>query len=309
MLKVGQNFRAYRQTRKLIKENCYNLIHNHSPIGGLLSRIAARDIRKRGTKVIYTAHGFHFFKGAPKMNWLIFYPVEKLSSRWTDVLITITHEDYALAQEKMKAKKVVYVPGVGIDTSAFMPDETASKVRTQKRAELDIKDSDIVLLSVGELNKNHEVIIRAMAKLANRNVHYVIAGRGILKNYIEKLAEDLGVKEQLHLLGFRTDVKDLFKTADVFVHPSFREGLSVAVMEAMASSLPIICSKIRGNTDLIDNGRGGFLFNPADMDNAYNALKDMVTTPDMKAFGLYNVKRAESLDVQIVLETMRVLYS
>lgn len=227
VLKVGQNLRAYRQTRRLIKENGYDLIHSHSPIGGLLSRIAASDMRMKGTKVIYTAHGFHFFKDAPLLNWVLFYPIEKFSSRMTDVLVTITHEDYSLTQRKMSAKKVVYVPGVGIDTKAFLPDTSANEIRRQKREELGLKDSNIMLLSVGELNKNknHELRIRAMAKLSDKNVHYVVAGRDVLKDYLEQLADSLGVKEQLHLLGFRTDVRDLFKTADVFAHPSFREGL------------------------------------------------------------------------------------
>lgn len=310
VLKVSQNLRAYRQTRKLVKVNHYNLIHSHSPIGGLLSRIAVKDMRKKGTKMIYTAHGFHFFKGAPKLNWLIFYPIEKVSSQWTDVLVTITHEDYKLAQEKMNAKKVVYVPGVGIDTKTFHPDANASEINAKKRKELALRTDDVVLLSVGELNKNknHEIVLRAMAKLNNKNVHYVIAGSGILKDFLEQLSQELGVRNQLHLLGFRTDVRELFKMADVFVHPSHREGLSVAVMEAMASSLPIICSKIRGNTDLIDEGKGGCLFSPTDEEGTLKALKAVVNCQDRKGMGAYNVKKAEGLDVTVVLETMRELY-
>lgn len=311
VLKVGQNLRAYRQTRKLIVENKYDMIHSHSPIGGLLSRIAVRDMRKKGTKMIYTAHGFHFFNGAPLLNWLIFYPIEKFSSRWTDVLVTITHEDYALAQKKMSAKEVIYVPGVGINTAAFKPGDDAAVIRKQKREELGLTEENIVLMSVGELNKNknHEVVIRAMAQLKNRNVHYVIAGRGVLKEHLEHLAKELGVGEQLHLLGFRTDVRDLFKTADVFAHPSFREGLSVAVMEAMASALPIICTEIRGNTDLIDEGKGGYLFHPADVESAYRALKNMTEAKDLKAFGAYNMEKAKTLDMKAVMEKMKEIYA
>lgn len=316
ILKVNQNLRAYKQTRKLIKKNNYDLIHSHSPIGGLLSRIAARDMRTspnrgKGTKVIYTAHGFHFFKGAPLLNWVLFYPIEKISSRWTDVLVTITHEDYKLAQNKMSAKEVVYIPGVGIDTKVFLPDASTTKVRNTKREDIGIKDGDIMLLSVGELNKNknHEVILRAMAALGNKNVHYFIAGRGILKDYLETLADELGLKDQLHLLGFRTDVKDLFKAADIFVHPSFREGLSVAVMEAMASALPVICTEIRGNTDLIDAGKGGYLFGPNDVDSAVWALKQMIEINDIKAYGQYNAEKAKGLDVKVVMDTMKKIYS
>ena len=311
VLRVGQNFRAYRQTRKLIKDNKYDLIHSHSPIGGLLSRIAAKDMRKNGTRVIYTAHGFHFFKGAPKLNWLIFYPIEKIASRWTDVLITITHEDYRLAQKKMNAKKVVYVPGVGIDTRSFEFDEQSVETRKRIRTELGISGSNTVILSVGELNKNknHEIILRALAMLKNQNIHYLIAGRGVLKSYLEELAESLGIQGQLHLLGFRSDVKDLFRSADVFAHPSFREGLSVAVMEAMASSLPIICTNIRGNTDLIDNGKGGFWFDPNDVNSACEALENILKYSDKNALGQYNLNKAKILDIREILKTMKELYS
>lgn len=311
IFKVGQNLLAYKQTRKLIVENKYDLIHSHSPIGGLLSRIAAHDMRVKGTKVVYTAHGFHFFKGAPIINWLLFYPIEKFCSKWTDVLITITHEDFSLAQSKFKAKDVVYVPGVGIDVEKFAPDVNDGDLTLSKREELGISPNDLVLLSVGELNKNknHEIIIRAMAQINKPNLKYVIAGKGALRNHLEQLAESLGIRKQILFLGFRTDVRDLYKTADVFVHPSFREGLSVAVMEAMASGLPVVCSEIRGNTDLIDDGKGGFLFNPKDLCTACEALTRILNNEKRESFGIYNIEKAKGLDVQVVLEKMEIIYT
>ena len=301
VLNVQQNIKAYIQTKKIIDKNGYSLIHSHSPIGGFLSRIAARRARKNGTKMIYTAHGFHFFKGAPLMNWLIFYPIEKISSRWTDVLVTITREDYLLAQKKMSARKLVYVPGVGINTSSFAPKKEDSAIKAIKREELGIATTDCVMLS--------EIVIRAMAKLGAKDLHYVIAGRGVLKDYLEQLAKDLGINCQLHLLGFRTDVKDLFKMADFFAHPSYREGLSVAVMEAMANGLPVICSEIRGNTDLIDNNKGGYLFNPASPEAAYNALKQIIECADRGSMGEYNSNKSKDLDIESVLETMKDIYT
>ena len=311
VLNVQQNIKAYKQTKKIIDENGYSLIHSHSPIGGFLSRIAARDARRRGTRVIYTAHGFHFFKGAPLMNWLIFYPIEKICSRWTDVLVTITCEDYLLAQKKMYAKKLVYVPGVGINTRSFAPEKEDSAINAIKREELGIATTDCVMLSVGELNKNknHEIVLRAMAQLGRNDLHYVIAGKGVLKEHLEQLAQELGISSQLHLLGFRTDVKDLFKMADFFAHPSYREGLSVAVMEAMANGLPVICSEIRGNTDLIDNNKGGYLFNPASQETAYNALKQIIECADRSYMGEYNLNKSKGLDIESVLETMKDIYA
>lgn len=311
VLKVEQNLRAYCQTRMLVKNNQYDLIHSHSPIGGLLSRIATRDMRKKGTKVIYTAHGFHFFKGAPLKNWFIFYPIEKLASRWTDILITITHEDYRLAQEKMYAKKVVYVPGVGINTTVFNNSgNDYVRIRKAKREELGITDSDIMMISVGELNrnKNHEVVIRAMAAIGSQRLKYVIAGRGEMTENLKRLAKELSVDHQLLLLGFRTDVRDLFRAADVFVHPSFREGLSVAVMEAMASGLPVLCSNIRGNIDLIEEGKGGYLFDPGDAETVASAIAKTLGQKNLKTLGAYNRARAQKLDVEVVMRTMRELY-
>ena len=240
----------------LCSENSYNLMHCHSPIGSVVARIAAINKRKKGMKVIYTAHGFHFYKGAPKKNWLIFYPIEKICSNFTDVLITINKEDYDFAKKHMKAKRVEYIPGVGIDTKKFIiPDYNV----TEKKEELGLKDKDIMILSVGELNqnKNHEVVVRAISKLKNSNIHYFIAGKGDKEQYLDELAKELDV--DLHLLGYRTDIIELLNTADIFAFPSFREGLSVALMEAMAAGLPCVVSRIRGNVDLIEDGINGYL--------------------------------------------------
>lgn len=311
VMNVCENIKAYNQTKKIIEENNYSLIHSHSPIGGFISRIAARSARKHGTKVIYTAHGFHFFKGAPLANWMLFYPIELICSRWTDVLVTITSEDYQLAKNKMHAKEVVYVPGVGINSAIFAPNEGDSVVNNDKRRELGLSMEDFVMLSVGELNKNknHEILIRAMAQLGRTDVHYVIAGKGDLKEYLKQLSEELGVGKQVHLLGFRTDIKDLLKMADFFAHPSFREGLSVAIMEAMADGLPVICTDIRGNRDLIEDNEGGYLFKPYNQETAYQALKKMVESPIRESMGLYNLKKSEQLDINAILKVMKKIYS
>ena len=184
----------------MCKKNGYTLMHCHSPIGSVVARIAACNARKKGMKVIYTAHGFHFYKGAPKKNWLVFYPIEKMCSKLTDVLITINQEDYIFAKKHMKAKKIEYIPGVGIDIKKFNNGEFD---RAAKRKELGLDADDIMLLSVGELNqnKNHEVIIKAIGALENQNIHYFIAGKGDKEELLKKLAEQKNVK--LHLLGRR----------------------------------------------------------------------------------------------------------
>lgn len=305
VMNLKQDYVAYKQVKKILLDNRYTFIHCHSPIGGVVGRLAGRATH---TKVIYTAHGFHFFKGAPLKNWLIFYTIEKFCACFTDVLITINKEDYVFAQKKMHAKKIVYVPGVGIDLERI---QSVQSDRSELRKSMGVPEDCILLFSVGELNanKNHEVVVKALAKLNNPKVHYAIAGIGIKKEYLEQLATELGVEKQLHLLGFRTDVLNLYKASDLFVFPSFREGLSVSLMEAMACGIPVICSKIRGNVDLIENGVGGFCFLPDDNEALVDCLKKMIDEKYLRDnFGQSNLKRIKNFGLKNVLVNMKAIY-
>lgn len=297
------NIRAIRQIKELVEKNEYDIVHCHTPIAAACTRLACRKVRKQGTKVFYTAHGFHFYKGAPKKNWLMFYPVEKLCAQFTDVLITINREDYAFAQAKLRAKEIVYVPGVGIDLEKF---GKATVDRGAKRQELGIPEDAPLLLSVGELNanKNHETVIRALADRAD--VYYLIAGAGGLQEYLQQVIDQLGMTERVKLLGYRTDVVELYAAADVFVFPSFREGLSVSVMEAMACGLPVVCSKIRGNVDLIDEN-GGALFDPHSVEDCKTALLSILERETDDA-GAYNMNKVKMFDGKCVIAAMNALY-
>lgn len=302
VLSLSQHIRAYKQVKQILTNDKYELMHCHSPIGGLISRLACRKVRKSGTRVIYTAHGFHFYKGAPLKNWLLYYPVEKFGSYFTDTLITINKEDYALAQKKMKAKKVEYVAGVGIDLTKFGQDTVN---RSEKCKELCIPSDATVLLSVGELNenKNHETVIRAIKDL---DVYYIIAGKGDLKEHLQSLIDELGLTERVKLLGFRTDVSELYRVSDIYILPSIREGLNVSVMEAMASGLPVVCGRIRGNTDLIDNN-GGALFDPHSVDECKKAVIDVIgqNKNDLSA---YNLEKVQTMSVEQVNIRMKEIY-
>jgi glycosyltransferase involved in cell wall biosynthesis len=250
-----QNFKAYKELKKLIKEENYDLVHTHTPTASMLVRLACRQFRRRGLKVFYTAHGFHFFKGAPLLNWVIYYPIEKCLSRYTDVLITINKEDYARSKNKFHAKNVEYIPGVGIDVEKFV--NTVGE-RDAKRGELAVPKYDFMILSVGELNSNkdHEVIIRAIAKLERTDITYAICGTGHLRDYLNNLARELGVK--LNLLGYRTDIAGICKSADLFAFPSKREGLGLAAIEAMACGLPLVTSNVHGIVDYSTDGETGY---------------------------------------------------
>ena len=298
------NVKAVGQIKRLVMTEKYDLVHCHTPIAAFCTRLACRKARKKlGTKVFYTAHGFHFYKGAPKKNWLIFYTAEKLVARYTDVLITMNGEDYALAQKKLRAKKVAYVPGVGIDLSKFGKAEINV---AEKRASLGVPEGATLLLSVGELNenKNHSTVIRTLKDF--ENVHYVIAGKGHLEAELLALAAAEGVCDRLHLLGYRTDVAELYAAADAFVFPSYREGLSVSLMEAMATGLPVVCSAIRGNVDLIDE-QGGALFDPHSVDACREAIATVLAA-DRAAAGAYNKEKVKEFSTDTVFAAMRLLY-
>lgn len=306
VMNIPQNIKAFNQIKKLMKGNKYEFIHCHSPIGGVCGRLAAKWSK---TKVIYTAHGFHFYKGSSKINWMIYYPIEKCLSYITDVLITINKEDYELAKKKMNAKKIEYIPGVGVDTNKF---GSVDIDKFEKRKELGLSENNIVLLSVGELNKNknHEVVIRALAKLSNPNIHYIVAGRGNLELYLKELLKKLNMVNNVKLLGFRNDISELYRISDIFCFPSYREGLSVALMEVMASGLPVVCSKIRGNVDLIDHKRGGFLCNLNSVEEFEIYIKELVNDTDKrKRMSEYNRSIIEQYDITIVNQKMKNIYN
>ena len=276
-LKPG-NLRAYRDLKRVIDEGEYDLIHCHTPVGALLTRLAARKARKKRTKVIYTAHGFHFYRGAPMLNWLVYFPAEWLCGFFTDVLITINREDYAFAQKHIHAGNVCYVPGVGVDLTQFHSSREAA------REKLGIGKDEFVLLSVGEMtvNKNHRLALQALALLRRKPIRYVLVGRGEQMEALKAQARELGISDRVIFTGYRNDVAELYPAADAFFFPSIREGLSVALMEAMASGLPAIVGQIRGNTDLIDDGVEG-LYMPLTPEGAAEAIQKLYDDPELRS--------------------------
>ena len=307
-LKAG-NVSAYKALKKIIDSGHYDIIHCHTPVGAALTRRAAIGARKSGTRVFYTAHGFHFYKGAPLVNWLVYYPVEWLCSFWTDTLITINKEDYERAKRRLHAKRVEYVPGVGIDVKRFV--ETKID-RTAKRRELGVPEDAVMLLSVGELNenKNHSVVIRALREINDPNIHYAVAGNGPLFDYLTSLAAELGVSNQVHILGYRTDVAEIYKAADIFVFPSKREGLPVAVMEAMAAGLPVVATKIRGAVDLLEGSENPMIEQSKDV-NAYSELLGLLANSIVlrEHIRQANQNKAKAFDVSQITIILRNIYN
>ena len=305
---IGQNIKAYQQVKKLMEQNHYVFCHCHSPIGGVVARIAGHRTK---TKVIYTAHGFHFYKGAPIANWLMFYPVEKILSYWTDTLITINQEDYERAKKKFHAGKTYYLPGIGIDLERFHVG--AAQTIQQKRQELGLQPQDVFLLSVGELSdrKNHVVVIEAMKQLIQRHpqLRYFICGQGEKKQELQQLIRKYHLEDHVKLLGFRTDVAELCQAADVFVFPSKQEGLPVALMEAMACGVPVVCSRIRGNTDLVKNGENGYLVSADQPEEYIQAIEKLLqiwkNTEEVRQMRKNNRARIKQYSLQTVLKQYR----
>lgn len=303
-----RNVKAYKMLKKMIESEAFDMVQCNTPVGGVLGRLAARKARKNGTRVIYIAHGFHFFKGSPALSWLVFYPVEKFLSYMTDVLITINKEDYNCALRHFKAKKTVWINGIGIDIDKIAG---CSADRYGLRHKLGIKDSDILLISVGELRKlkNHELIIRAMSKLGDASIHYAIAGSGQTRDELENLAAQLGLERNVHLLGFCDNVGEILKASDIFCFPSHREGLPVALMEAMAAGLPAVASDVRGNTDLIVPGKGGFLYSPDDAEGFAEGIRRLAQDRELRgSMGEYNKESIKAYDIKMIKEKLSNIY-
>jgi glycosyltransferase EpsD len=259
------NLEAYRQLGRILAETHYDVIHCHTPMGGVLGRLAAKKHRKAGVNVIYTAHGFHFYRGAPIRAWLAYYPVEKFLSRHTDALITINREDYELAIHRFHARRTFFTHGVGYDAERFYPRSPEEKKRF--RALLGYEADDILLVYVAELNrnKNQDMLLRMLKRITNSHrsnrdrVRLLLVGPDSSGGEYVRHAEDLDVISKVDIFGYRNDVERILSMCDVAVASSRREGLPVNVAEAMACGLPVVATDIRGHRDLIENGHTGFL--------------------------------------------------
>ena len=254
------NVRAYFELKKIIENENYDVIHCNTPMGGIVTRMAARKARKQGTKVYYTAHGFHFYKGAPKKNWLIFYPIEKVFSRITDQLITITEEDYLLAKVKFCCD-VERIHGVGVDGLRYHPVNLEEQVKIRKK--LGISEHQRIILCVGELlpNKNQKMAIFTIRESVKSvpNIKMFIAGNGPERERLENLIQEMNLSGIIKMLGYVTNLEEYQKIADISISCSKREGLPLNIVEAMLSGTPVVASINRGHKELIANGENGFL--------------------------------------------------
>lgn len=297
-----ENKSAYKKLVKIIKDNKIEIIDCHNAVIGAYARIAASQCGVK--KVIYTPHSFFFYKGCPIKNNIIYKNVESYLARKTDLLISINKEDYE-ASLKMKIRgKALYVPGIGVDTKEMF---NLTAKRETYCSEFCIPINAQIYISVGELisRKNHISAIKAFAKANLDNAYYIICGIGELESELESLIMELGMENRIKLLGYRLDVKSIMKISDVFLFPSFQEGLPVALMEAMACGLPCIASNIRGNVDLIDEGKGGLLFDPFDYKEMSGLIQNINGNLKLqKMYGEYNQEKIIPFDISNIQKIM-----
>ena len=275
-----KNIKAYRELKRIIDSERFDLIHCHTPAVSFMTRVAARKARRQGTVVMYTCHGFHFHNSSSKKNWLLYYPAEKFLSRFCDYIVTINKEDFNRAKT-FHCKNVRYIPSVGVDINRIK----ALKInKAEKRKEIGVPDEKILVISAGELieRKNHEVIIRALGKLQDPDIYYAIAGKGPLLDRLKQVASEVGISDRVLFLGFRTDVFELYHAADISAFPSKIEGLGLAGVEAMAAGIPLVSSNVHGILDYVIDGKTGYAIPPNDVDGFASALEKLAHDPALR---------------------------
>lgn len=304
------NRTAYLQLRQVLK-NRYDIIHCHTPIPGILTRLAASKYRRKGTIVLYTTHGFTFTDRSSKKIWLIYYNAESFMSRYCDAIITINHEDYHNAQ-KMHCKKVFLLPSIGLDFRRF---QNVQIDRNTYRKQFGVNEKDIMILAVGELSlrKNHQIIIKALSLLPDKERYvFVICGRALgnstIESSLKQLAETLGVR--VHLPGHRRDIPEVNRCADIAVIPSLREGFGMAGVEALASGVPVIGSDVQGIREYVIPGETGYLCAPDSAQEFAEAIKKLtsLTDEERKIIASNCKKKASEFDVELSKQTMKNIY-
>lgn len=306
-----KNIQTYKQLKKIIDEEKYDIIHCHTPTASVLTRLASKKSRKKNnTKVIYTAHGFHFYKGAPVFNWLIYYPIEKIMSHYTDCLITITNEDYEFAKRHLKTNRIEHINGVGMNTERFRT-ICEQKVREIK-SEFNIKQQDIIFTYVAELNenKNQILLIETIDKLKQKfsNVKLLLVGDGNYKEKYQKEIINRNLQQEILLLGRRDDIAEILSITEIYLASSIREGLPVNVMEAMYMKLPIIATNNRGHRELVQNDVNGYILNN-NVTEFVEKIEEIIKD-DNRIKILKHNSYEKSLDYQIdkVIEAMEKIY-
>lgn len=302
-----KNIESYKALKQIIGQYYFDLIHCHTPAVSVLTRLAARKSRRNGTIVMYTCHGFHFHNAAPKKYWIVFYPVERIMSYFCDYIVTINKEDYNRAKT-FSALNVRYIPGVGVDINKI---RNIQIDRNAVRDSIGVPHEAFMIISVGEMipRKNHEVIIKALGKLNDPSIYFVICGKGPMKDELKKLADNTGIGDRVLFLGFRKDVPELCYAADISAFPSRIEGLGLAGIEAMAAGIPLVSSNVHGILDYVKDGETGYACDPEDIDGFADAIAKLSNDNALRIKMKDNcLKAVEPFEMSNALRTMWNIY-
>lgn len=308
-----KNIQAYRQLKQVIDRENYKLIHCHTPVGGVVTRLAARQARKRGTKVLYTAHGFHFFKGAPLKNWLLFYPVEKWMARYTDCLIVMNEEDFATAEHKrFPAVHIEKIDGVGVDLTKFTPVPESDRQKLRKKQGYGSNSFTILCVAEFTANKDQQFIVKMAYELKKKipDLLLLFAGTGKRLEACKQLTHQLDMDHNIKFLGYITqDIQDIYRCSDLLVSASHREGLPINIIEGMACGLPVVCTKVRGQVDVVADGKNGFLYDIGDGDSFCQAICDLYKDSSMRtAMGKQNTVDVQKYALDRAVAAMADIY-
>lgn len=266
------NIKGYRELRKIILDGDYDIIWTNEPVMGAVTRLAARKSRKDGTRIVYMVHGFHFYSGAPIINWVLFYPIERMLSTVTDYIITLNSEDFKRAK-RFPVKHVYYIHGIGADTDRLKKDTVNQDIRKK----LKIPEEAFLILSVGELNanKNQKIIIDALSLLQDKDIYYVLCGSGKNLKTLQAQSRKCQLQDNIRFVDYRRDIINFYDQADVFVLPSYREGMPIALLEAMYCGVTPVTSDIRGVKDVMKDGITGIICSPGDSKAFAEAIKTL----------------------------------
>ncbi|MDQ1144591.1 glycosyltransferase EpsD [Bacillus sp. SORGH_AS 510] len=306
------NILAFQEIKKIISIEGYKLVHVHAPVASLITRWACKNMKE--VTMLYTAHGFHFFNGAPKMNWMIYYTLEKIAAKWTDGIITMNDEDFFSAKKlKLRRRNSVYkVHGVGLNLNRFKPHTPQEK--NELRREYDFNLEDFIIINVGELcyRKHQDLLIEAVSHVSKKikNIRLLLVGEGDQLHFYKQLVQKLDVEKNVEFLGFRQDIHRLMAMSDLAVSTSRQEGLPVNVMEAMAAGLPVIVTDCRGNRDLISNGENGLVVDGNDALACANAIEELCLSRKLRdKFAEKNKELIQRYSLEHVMEEMKHIYS
>jgi glycosyltransferase EpsD len=312
-LKIN-NIKAVRALKELIRKEEYCLIHCHTPIGALVTRLAAKEFRiEKKLKVVYTSHGFVFFKNSPKKFWYFYYPIEKYLSKFTDAIITINEEDYQNVLNKGFKNQFTYkVPGIGIGTEKF--DNIDNTKKNHIRSKNSYQDADFLVLYVAEFieRKNHKFIIEAIPRITNKikNIKFLFAGRGVLQPELEQLSRTLEADKFVDFLGFRKDIGEVIMMSDIGISASRYEGLPMNIAEEMYASKPVVISKVRGHVDLVKHGESGFLFENNNTDKFVHYIRELYENLEKREnMGRQAKIKSKKFELENSLKVMSNIYA